>query len=117
MPDGTRVVSGSWLGLLRIWEVASGEEVAVLRGHEYGVSCVAFSRDGKRVISGSGDGTIRIWVIATAESSVLNLHGGVVDFSTHADSSLVVGFADGSLAYYQNLGDKRMFVGNYVGRR
>ncbi len=46
---------------VRLWDLNTGQEVRVFRGHANTVSAVAFSADGKYVISASADGTIRIW--------------------------------------------------------
>ena len=48
----------------------------VLRGHESGVSSVAFSPNGQTLASGSADQTIRLWNLAqpTAEPTVLRGH-------------------------------------------
>jgi WD40 repeat protein len=45
----------------RLWNLATGEEVARLLGHEDAVREVAFTPDGQRAITNSLDGTIRIW--------------------------------------------------------
>jgi len=60
-PNGCRVLSGSRDGTARLWDAASGRELAVLRGHKHSVNSVAFSPDGRRVLSGSADGTARLW--------------------------------------------------------
>ncbi|MCA9174215.1 MAG: WD40 repeat domain-containing protein, partial [Planctomycetales bacterium] len=44
-------------------EVASGEAVRVLTGHEAAIDCVAFSPDSKTLVSGSRDGVIKLWPI------------------------------------------------------
>lgn len=44
-----------------LWDVATGEPVAKLTGHDDYVYSLAFSPDGARLASGSGDFTARIW--------------------------------------------------------
>ncbi|MEP4195691.1 MAG: AAA family ATPase [Aliishimia sp.] len=66
-PDGRRIVSGSDDNTLRIWDVQSGEELQVLRGHESYVTSVAFSSDGRSILSGSQDYTLRIWDAQSGE--------------------------------------------------
>ena len=52
-PDGTRVVTASHDGTARIWDAASGKELALLRGHTNEVASAAFSPDGARVVTAS----------------------------------------------------------------
>jgi len=62
-PDGRILAVGakSVGGEVWLWNVVTGETLAVLTGHTSQVSSVAFSPDGKYIFSGSMDGTIRIW--------------------------------------------------------
>ncbi|HEU4407406.1 MAG TPA: NACHT domain-containing protein [Polyangiaceae bacterium] len=73
-PDGRWLLSAGVDTTLRVWNVASGECVGVLRGHEGGVRACAFSPDGRSLISGGGDGTLRLWTIATGECTQAHLH-------------------------------------------
>jgi len=55
------LASGSWDNTIRVWDVASGAELATLRGHTERVSSVTFSLDGTRLASGSDDKTVKVW--------------------------------------------------------
>ena len=60
-PDGTRLAGGCRDNTIRLFDVASREQVAELRGHTDYVHAVAWSQDGTRLVSGSGEFTVRIW--------------------------------------------------------
>jgi WD40 repeat protein len=48
---------------VRIWNVQTGRELQVLRGHELPVGAVAFSHDGRFLTSVSGD-SVKMWDVA-----------------------------------------------------
>ena len=51
-PDGRTLATGSDDKTARLWEVASGKEIATLRGHEFRVYFVAFSPGGRTLATG-----------------------------------------------------------------
>jgi hypothetical protein len=55
------VVTASWDHTARLWDVESGKQVGVLRGHDDVVTSAAFSPDGRRVVTASYDRTARLW--------------------------------------------------------
>ena len=54
-PDGARIVTASDDRTARLWDAATGKEIAVLRGHEGYVRSAAFSPDGARIVTASDD--------------------------------------------------------------
>ena len=60
-PDDELFATGSVNGVARIWDVKSGSQVSIVRGHSALVEAVAFSPDGRRLLTSSHDGTARIW--------------------------------------------------------
>jgi WD40 repeat protein len=59
------IVTGSWDSDVRLWDVATGKELAVLTGHKASVLNCAFSRDGRTLATKSDDRTIKLWNLAT----------------------------------------------------
>ncbi len=79
MPDGKRMISGSWDKTLKIWDIQAGKVLRILYGHTDQVTSVALMSDGKRVISASLDNTLKIWNIETGKLiKTLNDHNGSV---------------------------------------
>lgn len=82
-PDGSKLVTGSKDGTVRIWDVGNGRELMVYRGHEsakfsaedakekekvnvFRVAGVAFSPDGKKIAS-CGASEIHVWEADTGK--------------------------------------------------
>jgi WD40 repeat protein len=51
---------------IQLWDVASGQLLAVLHGHTGEVTALAFSPDGKTLASGSWDTTVLLWDVPRA---------------------------------------------------
>jgi WD40 repeat protein len=68
-PDGQTVAVACADHRTRLWEVASGDLLHTLVGHEAGVRAVAFSPSGELVAT-VGDSTTRLWELPSG-----NLHG------------------------------------------
>jgi WD40 repeat protein len=75
-PDGRVLASGGWaLNMpdalaearqIRLWNLATGKQVAALTGHDADVSSLAFSPDGMQLASGFWDSTALMWNVPPA---------------------------------------------------
>ncbi|MYG05108.1 sigma-70 family RNA polymerase sigma factor, partial [Candidatus Poribacteria bacterium] len=60
-PSGAVLVNGLHMGAIQLWDVTTGDKIAVLDEHRRGVSTLAFSPDGTTLVSTAADGTILVW--------------------------------------------------------
>ncbi len=66
-PCGELLVSGDSDGMLRWWEVQSGECVRVREGHQRAIQALRISPDGRRLASCGDDSAIQVWDLESAE--------------------------------------------------
>jgi WD40 repeat protein len=59
------IVAGNDDGTISYWELASGKEIKVLKGHTDLVFSLALSSDGRSLASGSYDHTVKLWDVAS----------------------------------------------------
>ncbi len=88
-PDSTMLASGSQDSTIKLWDIATKENIATLR-HTHRVRSVAFSTDSKTLASGAHDGTVRLWDIATKENiATLEEHTRAVRVAFSPDSTML----------------------------
>jgi len=102
--DGMTLATGNDDGVVKIWNVVSGQEKNVLKGHTGMVSSLAFTTDGNTLVSGSYDGAVKLWNLATG-SERTTLRSGksrtVTSVAVTQDGSfLVAGSTDGTVTLW-----------------
>src|SRR5262249_51716018 len=80
-PDGKQIASAGDDSVVRLWDVKTLRQVAVLRGHSGNVYAVAYAKDGKTLASAGADGTVRLWDLTatpTRPKQTLSAHEAIV---------------------------------------
>src|SRR5262249_931300 len=60
-PDGKTLASAAGDGVIKVWSLETGLEVAQLKGHKDAIFAVAFAPDSKTLASAGADMVIRLW--------------------------------------------------------
>jgi tricorn protease-like protein len=77
-PNGRLLASVGDDKAVRLWDLATGQNVGILTGHTDVVRAVAFSPDGRLLASTGDDKTVRLWYLATGQNvRILTGHTGL----------------------------------------
>jgi len=66
-PDHQTIAGGLRDGTIRIWNLETGAQLKVLKGHTSGIRSVRYSSDGRYIASGGKDAVLRLWNAETGE--------------------------------------------------
>jgi WD40 repeat protein len=69
-PDSQTLATAGDDHLVRLWRVADGELLKILKGHSDWVRCTVFSPDGSTLATAGDDRRARLWNVATGKLSV-----------------------------------------------
>jgi WD40 repeat protein len=85
-PDGRRLATTSDDGTARLWDAATGREVAVCPGREASAGRPIFSADGSRLLFCTSDGNVRSWDVRTGDLLTLRGDGTSIEFLDHTEA-------------------------------
>lgn len=116
-PDGTLLAGGGGYaqqgGVVRIWQVASRQQMVEFRGHRDTIQALSFSPDGRMLATASYDKDIKLWDAASGrELRTLQDHIDAVyslDF-TPDGKLLVSGSADRSVKIWNPATGERLYT-------
>ncbi|KAG2054938.1 WD40 repeat-like protein [Suillus hirtellus] len=94
-----RMVTGSYDGMLRLWDLKTGVMLKKMEGHRSRVRALAVSRDGQWIASGDESGELIAWDGRTGElrQTINKAHDGWIfslDFSSDSCEALASGSSD-----------------------
>ena len=103
-PDGKLLVTGSYDGLVRVWDSDTSEEMYSPLDHAGGGHQLVFDPSGMLLITGAADGKIRFWDVATGAQRYRGLsHAApIVGVAISDDGqSLVTGAGNGDIRIWR----------------
>lgn len=78
-PDGRTAARGH-ARVIKVWDLASGQDIAEVIGHTSDVSSLAFVQGGRVLVSGASDGTVRLWSVPAGREIVQLVALGSSDY-------------------------------------
>ncbi|MEK6407385.1 MAG: serine/threonine-protein kinase [Acidobacteriota bacterium] len=98
-PDGSTLAAADDDGKLKLWDSATGNELATLSGHDAATLSVAWSHDGRKLATASSDTTVKLWDAATGQALTLTGHTKRVNAAAFSPDGkqLATGSDDGTM--------------------
>lgn len=119
--DGSKMVSDSQDGTLKVWDVVAGREIKTLKGHRDILLSTSFYPDAKYIASAAGDDdrwSLRVWNVEIEDWSILDGHTDSVTWDCFSpDGKRVVSVYGKTLnAWDTKWGQELKVIGTHAGK-
>lgn len=109
LPRSGWIATGGEDRLVKLWDPASGAELARFSGHNAAVRAITACHDGSCIVSGDADGTIKRWDVAKKEeTATVRAHLAPI-------RAIVMAPGDGALLTATEFGEIRLWPGRSKG--
>lgn len=123
-PSGKKLATASQDGTVKVWDPATGAELASLRHTFASAFGVAFSPDSNRLASSGDDGVVRVWDLSTNKTAFTIPGDGksgapVYGVSFSPDGKTLAASSSGPTPvtlYHATTGKELLSLGGYTGR-
>jgi len=103
-PDSTRLAAAGADRAVRVWDVATGKELALIEDHADWIFDLAWSPDGRRLATASRDKTSKVFDVEKKES--------IATFPGHAETVFCVAFSPNGKSVVTGGGDNQIRIWN-----
>ncbi len=101
-PNGKNIAYGYDDNTIRIYDIVTKAEIAVLNGHQERINTITFSPDSSKLVSGSLDNTIRFWDVNKKKeiSKLTGFQVHIVELSFSPDGKILASAGnDGTIRF------------------
>jgi WD40 repeat protein len=85
-PDGNYLLSGSWDGSIKLWDINSLKLLRTIHNNNTNINSAIFSANGQYILSGSDDDATKLWDTANG-NLILEMEDGYGDITSVACST------------------------------